>query len=59
MQRETVQRAPDTPSLRLTLAKLLLQSGDKPGARAELDRLAKLGAGFAEQAEVAELMKKV
>ncbi|MBK1612237.1 hypothetical protein CKO44_02005 [Rubrivivax gelatinosus] len=58
LQKETVQRAPDAPGLRLTLAKLMLQSGDKAGARSELDKLAKLGSGFAEQAEVAELLKK-
>ena len=58
LQRETVQRAPDAPTLRLTLARLLLQSGDKAAARAELDKLAKLGNGFKEQAEVAELLKK-
>ncbi|MCC9596307.1 XrtA/PEP-CTERM system TPR-repeat protein PrsT [Rubrivivax sp. JA1055] len=58
LQKETVQRSPDSPSLRLTLAKLMLQSGDKTGARAELDKLAKLGPGFDGQAEVAELLKK-
>ncbi|MBG6080367.1 putative PEP-CTERM system TPR-repeat lipoprotein [Rubrivivax gelatinosus] len=59
LQKDTVQRAPEAPALRLTLAKLLLQSGDKAGARAELDKLAKLGPGFDGQTEVAELLKKV
>lgn len=58
LQKDTVQRAPDAPTLRLTLARLLLQSGDKAGAKAELDKLAKLGPGFDGQAEVAELLKK-
>ncbi len=59
LQKATVERAPDDPSLRLTLARLYLQAGDKTQARVELDKLAKLGKGFADQAEVAELMKRV
>ncbi|ODV11008.1 MAG: hypothetical protein ABT20_06840 [Rubrivivax sp. SCN 70-15] len=59
LQKATVERAPDDPSLRLTLARLYLQSGDKAQARAELDKLAKLGKGFADQAEVTELLKRV
>jgi putative PEP-CTERM system TPR-repeat lipoprotein len=57
LHRQTLQRAPDNPSLRLTMARLLLQSGDKARARTELEELAKLGTTFPEQADVAELLK--
>lgn len=59
LHKKTLERKPDDPSLHLTLARLYLQSGDKVQARAELDKLAKLGAKFREQAEVAELLKSV
>ncbi len=58
LHRQTLQRAPDSPALRLTLARLLLQSGDKGKARAELEELAKLGDSFAEQAEVSALLQR-
>lgn len=45
------------PLLRLNLAKLLIQSGDKAGARTELDTLAALGDKFPRQKEVGELLK--
>ncbi len=57
LHRQTLQRAPENPSLRLTMARLLLQSGDKAKARTELEELAKLGNSFGEQADVAELLK--
>lgn len=56
-QRKALALAPDRPSLRLNLAKLLVQSGNKDAARAELQILAKLGEGFAQQAEVSEILK--
>jgi len=56
-QAQAVTLAPDAPQFRLQLAKLQIQSGDKPAARSELQKLSKLGAGFAKQAEVAELLK--
>jgi cellulose synthase operon protein C len=58
MQRQTLQRAPENPALRLTMARLLLQSGDKAKARSELEDLAKLGKGFAEHADVTELLQR-
>ncbi len=59
MQKSVVALAPEAPSFRLNLAKMHLQAGDKPAARIELDRLAKLGAKFtAGQAEVARLLKE-
>jgi hypothetical protein len=45
--------------MRLALAKLLLQAGEKAKAKAELDRLAALGAGFKQQDEVARLLKSL
>jgi len=57
MQTKAVGLAPDAGQFRLQLAKLQLQAGDKPAARAELNKLVKLGAAFSRQAEVAELLK--
>lgn len=57
VQTKVVALAPDMAQFRLQLARLQLQSGDKPSARAELAKLAKLGAAFPRQAEVAELLK--
>lgn len=57
VQKKVVELAPEAPSFRLNLAKLQLQSGDKVGARIELEKLAKLGAKYPAQAEVADLLK--
>lgn len=57
LQKNAVQRSGGDPSLKLNLAKLLIKSGDKAYARAELEDLAKLGERFREQAEVASLLK--
>jgi len=57
VQAKAVAAAPDAPQFRLQLAKLQLQAGDKPSARTELDKLAKLGAAYPRQAEVAALIK--
>jgi len=59
LHRKTLLQAPEDPTLRLTLARLYLQSGAKREARAELEDLAKLGKGFSEHAEVLELLKRV
>jgi len=45
------------PQLRLNLAKMLIQTGDKPGAKVELDQLAALGDRYPQQAEVQQLLK--
>ena len=58
-QKRAVALAPDLPDLRLTLAGLLIQAGDKALARSELDSLAKLGSGFARQAEAARLRQSL
>ena len=59
LQRQTLKLAPLDPQLKLTLARLFIQSGAKPEARAELEDLVKLGSGFADHAEVTELLKQV
>jgi putative PEP-CTERM system TPR-repeat lipoprotein len=56
-QHKAVAKAPDAPALRLNLAKLLIASGDRTRARAELQKLATLGGRFSRQAEVEELLK--
>lgn len=58
-QKKAVELAPDAPAYKLGLARLLLQSGDKVGARAELSALNALGAKFPRQSEVAALIKQV
>ena len=58
-QKQAIARTPNDPSLKLTLAKLLIKSGDKAYARAELEDLAKLGDKFREQTEVAALLKSL
>lgn len=56
VQKKAMAAAPDNHGLRLTLAKIYLQSGDKAQARTELQALATLGDKFAAQAEVSKLM---
>ncbi len=57
LQKSAIARNPNDPTLKLTLARLLIKSGDKPFAKAELEDLAKLGDKFGGQAEVAALLK--
>jgi putative PEP-CTERM system TPR-repeat lipoprotein len=56
LQKKAVALAPESASIRLNLAKLYLQAGDKALARSELERLSKLGDKFADQAEVGQLL---
>lgn len=56
-QKTAVAAAPQTPALRLTLARLLVQAGERAKAKAELDRLAALGDGFGQQADVRQLLQ--
>ena len=58
-QKAAIARNPADPSLKLNLAKLLIKSGEKAYARAELEDLAKLGDKFRGQAEVAALLKSL
>ena len=57
-QRKAVERAPESPNYRLRLSELLIQSGNKTAARAELETLTKLGDRYTRQADVAVLLKK-
>jgi putative PEP-CTERM system TPR-repeat lipoprotein len=57
VQKKALSLGPENATVRLNLAKLYLQSGDKAAARAELEQLAKLGHKFAAQPEVAKLLK--
>ena len=59
MQSQAVNLQPENFALRLRLAKLYLASGDKPQAGVELQRLAKAGKKFANQAEVQELLRGI
>ncbi len=59
LQKSALARAPADGNLKLTLARLLIQSGDKAYARAELEDLAKLGTQFRDHAEVQQLLKSL
>jgi cellulose synthase operon protein C len=59
IQQSAIARNGTDPALKLTLAKLLIKSGDKPYARVQLEELAKLGDRFSSQAEVAQLLKSL
>ncbi len=57
LQRQLISDQPDQPSYKLNLAQILIQSGDKPAAKAELESLAKLGKKFPQQGQVEALLK--
>lgn len=57
LQKKAVELQPQNHSLRLTLAKVLLQSGDKSAAKTELEALAKVGEAFRDRAEVDQLLR--
>ncbi|MCE4553736.1 XrtA/PEP-CTERM system TPR-repeat protein PrsT [Pelomonas cellulosilytica] len=59
LQRQLIADQPDQPSYRLNLAQILIQSGDKAGARMELESLAKLGPKFPQQKDVDALLKSL
>ncbi len=58
-QKKAVSLAPQDNGLRFNLAKLLVQAGDKPAARVELQTLEKLGPRFPQQQQVEEMLKSV
>jgi cellulose synthase operon protein C len=58
-QQQAVKLDPRDPMLRLRLSRLLIQQGKKSDAKAQLETLAKLGAGFPAQAEVQDLLKNI
>lgn len=57
VQRQLIADQPEQPGYKLNLAQILIQSGDKPAARAELESLAKLGPKFPQQQQVEALLK--
>lgn len=59
LQKAVVEMSPDEPVYRLSLARLQIQAGEKEPARENLNQLAKRGAGFAQQAEVARLLAQL
>lgn len=59
VQERAVQLEPGDPALRLNLARLYAEGGDKARARTELDRLARLGNTFARQGEVGALLQQL
>ncbi len=59
VQKKAVELSQGDPSLRLNLAKLLVQAGEKSAARTELQVLEKLGPKFPEHGTVLEMLKSV
>lgn len=51
--------APNEPVYRLNLARFYVRVGDKANAKVELERLVPLGAKFARQSEVSDLLKSL
>jgi putative PEP-CTERM system TPR-repeat lipoprotein len=58
-QKRASELAPEDHGIRLNLAKIALQAGDKALARKELERLDALGNDFAHRDEVTKLMKSL
>ncbi len=58
-QKKAIARSPKDPALKLNLAKIYIQAGEKPSAKTALDELAVLGDKYAGQGEVQELLQKV
>ena len=56
MQKRAIELDPEQPTHRLHLAQYLIKNNQKAAARAELERLSKLGGTFARQDEVQKLM---
>jgi cellulose synthase operon protein C len=56
LQKKALAIAPDSHTLRLTLARLHVQAGQKPQARELLEALVKLGEKFPDHAEVKNLL---
>jgi len=59
LQKSVVEMSPDEPMFRLSLARLQVQAGEKEPARENLNQLAKRGAAFPQQAEVARLLAEL
>lgn len=56
VEKKALALAPEAHGLRLSLAKIYIQAGDKVAARAELDRLSKLDENFSGKLEVSRLL---
>ena len=56
-QRRAIDLSPGDARLKLNLARILVQSGDKSAARVELERLSAAGTAFDQQDEVQKLLK--
>jgi len=59
VQKKALSLQPDFPDYRLNLAKIYITSGKKSEAKAELEKLVKLGDKYQGQAEVAKLLKSL
>lgn len=59
LQKKVVATEPVLPEVRLNLARIAIQAGDKKLARAELEKLAYEGDKFSAQAEVAQLLRSL
>ncbi len=59
MQRRAIDLAPGDPNLKLGLAALALEAGDRALAREELLQLQKLGSTFRSQGEVTKLLQRL
>ena len=59
VQKKAIEMVPSDNLLRLGLARLAIQAGDKALARTELDKLKALGSSYAGQAEVTRLLQTV
>ena len=59
VQRSAMELQPQNPALRLTLAKIYIQSGDKVRAKDELEKLSAIGPKFSGHDEVNQLMKSL
>ena len=59
LQTKTIELQPTNPAWKLTLAKLYIKSGNKAGARRELEPLAASATKSYSQAEAAMLLKSL
>lgn len=59
IQRRALRLEPNNPGLKLGLARLALQAGDRALARQELDQLEKLGTGFSDHEAVKQLRRQL
>ncbi len=59
VQRAAVEKSNGDYSLRLNLAKIYVESGDKPAARKELEQLVALGVKFPQQTVVSQMLKSL